>query len=1451
MKLISLIAFCLICTPLFIFAQEKDPYSREWQQADSLLKRGFPESAATIVRDIQKKAGPRNQEVQMMKAEIFLLRSEFQRNEEAFTNSIRQAEDKAATSGFPASAIWHSIAGELYWRYYQNNRWKILERSATTDLSGSPDFELWDARLFFKTISSHYRQSLARSSELEEISIERYNALLEKGENTRHLRPSLFDLLAFRALEFFQNNEKDLTRPAFHFSLDDASYFSSAVSFSRQNIQSPDSTSLQLRALRIYQRLLLLHQDDARPDALIDADLHRLEFVYQYATLPDKKRLYQQALERIATQYKPHPLAALAAVRAARLDMETNRATPYPDLRQAAVSGNHHYPAVRTRLQDIIDQYPGTEGARLARIYLDELLQKQLQLTTEEILLPNEPFRALVNYRNTPRLYARVVRLRDFRDIWSAGHHNRRALHKEILQYASFREWSVELPGTEDLAPHTTEIPIQALPTGIYALVISEKPSFATTENVMSYSLIQVSGLAAVTAEKKGFVLDRKTGTPLENINVDFYRFRYNDNIKGSELRHVSSVTSGKNGVFNSPEQPELSAIMLRQKTDTVLLAGYFYRNQAERERPSIVKTFFFTDRSIYRPGQTIYFKGITLSSSEGGRINQVLPDHETEVVFYDANGQKISSQKLTTNEFGSFSGTFQTPQGVLTGTMRIATREGETYLSVEEYKRPTFRVLMDTLKASYKLQDTVRISGTASTYSGSVVPEATVRYRVVREARFPYWWYASRWGFPRSASMEITNGTTYTDHKGRFTINFAAIPDPAVAPESKPVFHYRVSVEVTDAGGETRNANSTVPVGYADRQIVLEVPGEARVTDLDTLRAMLTNLNSQPIPGDVHMKISRLDPPRMILRTRLWSMPDQFVLDSAEFKRLFPNDPYRGEDQPENWPLAEQTWQQLFRSDPSGVIRPPASAWPESGWYLVEVQTVSRGDTLVEKRFVKVWNTRSKTRLPLALQVVPETQTVEPGQSASVQVYSAAADAFVIRQMKEKNMSFFAPEPLKGGTFSWSKTITEADRGGIAQSYVLVHNNRVYQEDAFIEVPWTNKELDISWETHRDELEPGEKETWTMVVRGSKKEKVEAEMVATLYDASLDLFRPHNLHIYNLYPRQNSYIHWQKPGFAEAYGTQIATYRGSDYEEFTKRYDRLRLFDFYSESTERFMIDGVRTKSVAREESVALAAGTPVSNAVDAQSEPDQHPAAPSGQPEEQHVAPRENLNETAFFEPFLRTDAEGNIRIEFTMPEALTEWRLLGVTHTKDMRYGFLEGSVKTQKDLMVIPNVPRFLRQGDELVLRTRVNNLTGEELEGTAWIELIDALTGRPLELPFRLQQKEQKFRVSGEGSTTISWTLQVPESLYEPVTIRVLARAGTHTDGESHTIPVVSNRMMVTETLPLWVNGNGSKAFRFDKLLASDSSGSLVHYALTVEYTGNPIWYIVKALPTLI
>lgn len=1465
MRYLLSIIFILTLQP--IFAQNMNvPYAREWMQADSLLQRGFPESATKVVNKIYTSALQKNEQIQMIKAELYLLNIGFERSETAYNTAISKAEEQIQKNTFPIKNIWQSIAAQLYWNYYQQHRWDIINRTSVSQETQIEDFEQWDAKRFYQTVSALYEASVSKATELAKLNIHLYDPILTKAINTQLLRPTLLDILSFRALSFFENDEKDLTRPAYAFVINDEKAFAPANRFVSSQFITEDSASLQNKALRLYQQLLAQHLADTKTDALIDIDLSRLAFAHKYSVLPNKQSLYRKALEQIETQYAQHPMSGLATIAIVQLQMLQNVAEGEA-LDKPSTQINIDYRLAKKKLDALVAKFPNSEAGIQAKNLVQNIERKSLNITTEEVVLPSEPSKFLVQYKNVKNITVRIVAINDKETFWkNKDRYNEKEKVWEYQQLPTIKQWSVALPGTEDYHSHTTEVKIDALPKGMYMVVVSASSSFSEKDNIIARSVFQVSDISMVSLSSSGkaYTLHRKTGKPLPNIKADFYSQQYNRLSATYESARQSNTHSASDGSFTWSKNNHIHFVKLSTQDETLYVSGNYYGWDESSNNDKSNQTFFFTDRSIYRPGQTIYFKGILFQQAQQGKKNDVLKNQKTTVTFYDANYQKISTKTFTTNEFGSFSGSFTAPEGILNGAMHIQNESGSTEISVEEYKRPKFYVAFDTVNKEYTLNDKVKITGRATAYAGNTIDGATVAYRVVRTYRFPYPWLCYYYRYlPQSDEMEIVNGEVKTAADGSFQIDFKALPDETVDAKTMPLFTYKITADVTDINGETRSSSQFVNIGYTSIAINASVPETWFPNKTNNIKLRTETLNGDFVSTKVQVKIAKLKAPSTILRKRLWSQPDMYIMDSVSFKKDFPNDVYKDEDNYQQWKIEKNLWEETVTTTADGKVAIDNSIWKEGGRYIFIFSTTDKnGKAVIEKQYTQVMSIGGKT--DQALTILNATPKVLPGAQAELTVISGYKNLYLLRTVKDMN-GLHPTDSLiyQNAPTHWSRKITDADRGGMMVSYLTVKENRVYNEAAIIAIPWDNKDLHIRWETHRDKLQPGAHETWTMVVSGTQKEKIAAELVATLYDASLEAFKPHRWWIQGIYPTLNTGLYWSTGnGFGTQNGRVDDGFPYAYYKEYSKEYSDIIMIPnsfgysggrYYAMRDKATMSEGVSMNEAPAAKSVNMSMAAPAPSR-DNLKEAVVHFTPPiidnttTAPPKDASPSVRKNLQETAFFFPELRTDSAGNVRIQFTIPESLTEWRMMAIAHAKDMSIGYIDGTIKTQKDLMVMPNLPRFLRQNDAITLSAKISNLSTKQLSGKATISLKNALTLQPVELPFRLSQKDKNFSVAAGQSTNVTWSLQVPESLYVPVIITITAQAGDFTDGEENTLPIVTNRMLVTETLPLWMNGSGTKQYQLDKLLYSDTSKSLTPHVLTLEYTANPAWYAVQALP---
>ncbi|HRI24331.1 MAG TPA: alpha-2-macroglobulin family protein [Ferruginibacter sp.] len=1374
------------------------------------------------------------------------------------------------------------MQAELFWEYLQNNRWKFYDRTRLA-AEKSKDISTWSIEKLYATISQLYKASLQNEPQLKNTKMEGLDAIMVKGENTRYLRPTLYDFLAHRALKFFMNDEDGITKPAYQFRIDDVRAFARPGDFIKASFKTKDTVSLQHKAILLLQDILKFHLNDASPDALIDADLIRLEFVNNNGVLDNKEPLYEEALKNIEQQYPGNASAARAAYLRGSIYLQRGRKyDPHSNTQ-------HQYEIRRARelFESLYARFPKSNAGIDAKNSIGEIDNPSLQLETEKVNVPLQAFRTLVKYKNFKTLYLRLIKT-SREEILKADRSAYETMWKGYVSLKPEKSWSITLPDLQDYQEHSTEIKIDGLPNGTYLILASIDPGFPLTKNIIARQFTYISNISYIhTSNNEYYVLHRDNGQPLAGAQVQLWESKYNSATSRYEEIKAERYTADETGSFKLKRSGEYRdfALQVSHKGDELFMTeGNSYYSSYNSYEPEIKPyTFLFTDRSIYRPGQTVYFKGIVVQKDTNAAKTGVVPNYKTKLLLRDANGQQTAQLTLTSNEFGSYHGSFRLPEGVMNGYFSIidSLNNASVGFSVEEYKRPKFSAEIQKPTGTYRINDSIKITGMARAYAGNTIDGAGVSYRVVRRVQYPIWWGYKRGIWGNNEEMEIANGSTITDAKGEFSIRFKAIPDESVDKKGQPTFYYEVSADVTDINGETRSGSTTVAVAYQALQLNIIMPDKVPGDTLHALKIRSSNLNDIFEKTTVNVTFTRVKSPGKIYRSRYWSMPDQFVMSRNEYETLFPYDVYKDEDQVQNWPLAEKFVDKTDSTRENGNWELGVKGW-KSGWYKIVASTKDKyGEEVRAEKFIQVLNNTEQTagEREDPVTFTASKRIAEPGGQVNYRIRSGFSNVWLIQVIQRMNNGKKPASQHISSVMPIESTmqVLETDRGGISISYAFVKHNRVYSGTEGFDIPWSNKELTIRYETFRDKLLPGSQEKWKLKITGSKGEKVVAEMLAAMYDASLDQFKPHEWSGMDIWPSLYDIVEWEKNGF-EAENSDAMD--NIDYKRLAGipfSYDRLLGFSeggipgrpryYYGADANAVhvpMYDSAGNISAPAPAAVAfkmntrgkieeLKADLTVTRSVVADDadlsingEKIKNTSTGPGNP----VQVRKNFNETAFFFPDLKTDAEGNVEFSFTMPEALTKWKLMTLAHTKDAAAGYSTNTTITQKPLMVQPNAPRFMREGDQMELSAKIVNMSDSEVTGIATLELLDAASNKPVDGWFKNVFPNQYFTVAAGQSAVVKFPMEIPFNFNSAMSYRIVAKAASYSDGEEMAIPVLTNRMLVTESLPLNLRSQPTKNFKFDKLLNSDKSVTLTNHALTVEYTSNPAWYAVQALPYL-
>ena len=987
------------------------------------------------------------------------------------------------------------------------------------------------------------------------------------------------------------------------------------------------------------------------------------------------------------------------------------------------------------------------------------------------------------------------------------------------------------------------------LPVGVYMLEFESQPATRTSRSFYFVSDLRVLTLTLPSAnrneeqgDKRIVVVNATTGQPVKNAAVDV-RWGWRNGEGKATLK-----TDDKGECMLTPEK-NAYRFRIRAYTPSDNACpemddwGHFRYNEVNEDSHVDI----FTDRSIYRPGQTVN-AAVILYRNYTGNDNRALANEELTIRLKDANYETVEEKTVTTDEFGTASTSFTLPSQGLTGQFSINVRQNQHNFRVEEYKRPTFEVDIPRVTKEYEAGDTVVATGNVNSYAGVPVQGATVKYKVVR--RMAFWWmsYSRYWqhGYIGTGSDDelLVEGETVTDDKGQFTADI-----PLVVPQTQhPMFYnFVITADVTDQAGETHQGVMSVPLGNRKTAFSVTLPEKVLNEDETKITFHLQNAAGVDLEGKVRYGLTPVPSPK------------------GEGGNVT------------NWKTVNTNELVTLPKLPSGryrlVATPLLPEGPGDGGNISPLMEGS-GEALKQDFIVFSLNDKRPVTETHKWFYTSHEQFPNDGKPVTVQVGSSDKNVHVV-------YSIFADDKIiESGTADISnelinrKFVYKEEYGhGLLLTYGWVKDGEYYVYHTTIQKPLPDKHLKVKWKTFRNHLTPGQQEEWTLTVVKPDGTPADAQLMATLYDKSLDQLYGHTWSF--VPPTRLNYIYtcWGTASWnrINAYGSKSFSslnvpplhYSRFDYDVFPtySYYSRNRgimrmaksnnveevLYDVVEyeaadESEDSYSLNEVVVAAYGVQKKANLTGSVTV--------------AKDEEEPKQAEVQLRENLQETAFFMPQLVTDATGTVSLKFTLPESLTTWRFMGIAHTKDMMYGQISDEAVARKDVMIQPNIPRFLRQNDEGTISARVMNMSDKPISGTAMLQLLDPETENVV--------YEQKQEVSVADSSTVAVTFNVKPSMvngqwsmvngqwsmvngqWSMVIARVSISTPTHSDGEQHYLPILPSTERVTVTVPFTQIAPGTKEIDLKAMLPNTA----VNSQLTVEYTNNPAWLMIQALPAV-
>ena len=1422
-----------------------------WDEIDSLLKKRLPKSALKKLNEIEQDVRDSKHPGQLIKwvttKVVCLQRIE----ENSEWKNFNRFKDEIAKADAPAKQVLQFYLAEYLQNWTQNNQWRIRKRTAIAE-SKDDDLRTWSLQKLESETNKLYNASVAEPK-LKSLSVTAIAPNVIKGKGTEGLRPTLFDLLAHEVLQYYTQENNFLTEPAYQFYVDDPAFFAEAQLFANTQIVSKDESSRKLAALHLFQELTRTNLNLNNTNGLVDLDLKRLTFVYQNYVGDGKDQLYLDALIRLRKKYADSPIIAEVINKIADVYiLEGHQYNP----RDPVKKGKDSNSKAVALLEEGIRLYPDTYGAHLCNQTLVGLTAHELKVSVEEVYLPLEPGLIRFEYKNISQVKLRIYKLDKPYEIFSFS--RKEDWLKKLRKQKVVVEKEYTLNSDKDYNEHSTELMMPALPFGQYYIEVIDNE-----ETVATHVPFQVSNLAVFkeSENKEGNyfrVLDRKLGQVVVGAEVSAFKSENYDEVLFKKP-HVST-TNAKGIAKLKPFHKRVRRfhVAVAKGNDLLVLENDYYHDRyySDSSKPYL-ETRFFLDRGIYRPGQTVFFKALVFEN-DSDAIPHIQKGKSVTITAYDANGQKFKTFDLKTNEYGTVNGQFQLPLSGLNGHFRISSNtNGSQGFRVEEYKRPKFEVKMSPPEKAYSVGDLVTIKGEAKNYSAAALDGAKVSYIVNRQVNYPYWRsYWSYWYSP-AAPTQVAMGKTTTKPDGSFEVQFEALPDRSVDKKTMPTFTYSIQATVTDVTGEVHEASSTATVGYIALMVDMSLLEKMDANDFKSIKISSLNLNGQFAPAKGNIKVERLQIPSTYYVKRYWQKPEYQLISKGDFQKNFPHFAYGDEDNRDNWPVSSVVSDQQFDTQVADSVE--IKSVVRQGVYKVSLATKDKnGEPIEVVKFVELQDDGVNYAFNKLFDLQALKAYVQPGELAKISLASTDKVNYLVSTYRYKDRNVEDIVNVNHQTNRLDFAVTERDRGGFMVKVFAVHSNRFYDAAVNIMVPWSNKDLKITYESFRGKLYPGQKEKWRIKIAGPKADAAAAEVVATMYDASLDVFAT-NYWSTNFYPTRYFRDGWNNVGDFSPRSDFDVHNDGYTFRDI-KSYDFLE--KLYLLGQRGVMVSmrayGEGTANMKASEPLPMAEVAEGDMLEDAVAPPKtMKPNMPTGSKDKETeqkdnkppVTPRTNLNETVFFRPELKTDAEGNVIIEFTMNEALTKWKFMTFAHDQELRFAFSEKEVITQKELMVIPNPPRFLREFDEIEFSAKVVNLSEMDLRPNVELQLLDELHTMPVYKWLDNPQFNKVINVPKGRSTPVSFRFKVPSAGEIPLIKWTLTAATNEfSDGESSYLPVVTNRMLVTETMPLPVKPKQKRTFVFSAMEKAAQSQSLENHSFTLEFTSNPAWYAVQALP---
>lgn len=1349
----------IVLLVMSVFApMQAQTYDNLWKELEVLERKDLPKSVISEAMKIYDKAKAEQNVPQMMKAYLTAMQYRSLLTPDSLKVDMNGLEQWASQTGsMEDKAILYSILGEM---------------TMPADV---------------KKGLGYLQASLKDKDRLLLIPVEKLRPMVRVGEaSKRYFRDNLYNLLARRAIQIMQQYRWQAAAKANQTNSlpADMTDMDQFVTYQFVPVSDCDLTAA---VMQTYQSLLKAYDTETEREGWLLTGIDALNYLYRNFSGNFSNDVCQQELRKWIHTYpavKTVPEAYLAL--AQFLQYQNNQVERLRIVREG------------------IAGYPRYEGINQLKNIEKEILNASLSLEIATAY-PGEQQSVKVNYKNLTGITLQLYKVN--LPVTSAVLQNR-TTHFESKYARLQREEHFSLKPTTDYLNVDTTLTIQAPQAGIYFLkAVPDGKKGVSDGTLMNVTALKTIYRPLPDGTLELVVVDAVSGQPVSEAEVTIYTE------KGGGYSPQQTYQADKQGTlkldFLNSNKYWYNAHTAADNAMPILNLwknDYYYK---ESKRKEVLQ--LFTDRSIYRPGQTVYVSGLAYEMEKDS--TRVLADKKYTVSLYDANNNETGKVEVRTNGFGSFSGQFVLPSPCLTGYFSLRAADTSVSFKVEEYKRPTFDVTFEPVKVEYQVGDSIEVVGMAKTFAGAPVQNARVHYNISRS-------YAWVWRFMGRGSARW-EGEAMTDADGKFSVpvHFEIDSDRRESPLW--YYTYNIQADVTDGAGETQQANLSLPLGSTSMVLNMDnLPDNLVKEKKLEIKLTAMNLSGEPVDTPVTYQVVEMEEQKDGQEKE----GRKVLTGTVEANKSF---------------VPEAIY-----ALPSGNYRLKLSAKDTQG-----------RECTASKNFLLFSLNNKRPPFVITDWFYQDGLEFDAASPATVYIGSSEKNVYLLYDVFAGNKRLESKRiELSDSVVSFRFPYKKEYGDGILVSMAFVKDGRLYSHNARIMKPAPEKKLQLKWTTFRDKLRPGQQEEWKLTVLYPDGSPAEAEMLATMYDASLDkIYSAHKLDFGVDFHYVVPLTYWNTSYMRNAYL----------YVDFPLK--RLRAVPLeYSEliipSTGRMeaMVVGYGGSPRATLAGALKIRGRSAANAVMNQEavtdmvlqeemvETSAQEKVEMGSSEELaetgDIQIRENFAETAFFYPQLRTNEKGEVSISFVLPESLTRWKFMGLAHTRNVDYGKIEATATASKEFMLQPNMPRFVRVGDKANIAASLMNLSDKGVKGTVRMELFNPETEKVF------YSQKQKFDVKGGETGHVNFTFEVSDK-YAVMACRMVADGDTFSDGEQRYIPVLTDKQWVTETVPLNVNGEGAHTFSLENLFNKHSK-TASEQRLTVEFTAHPAWYVVQALPVV-